>query len=155
MLERILDWIGIEKHEIGRQGLTRYLTRWVLCGKRDPETGLRRWGPPSHRVFIHWFHNGDPESYLHDHPWSFWSLIIWGGYWEHTESGKRWYGPLRLLRRPANWRHRVELPDGRRCWTLVWTGSKERSWGFWCPRGFMPWRQHDSNMQAGIPGCGE
>lgn len=135
------------RYDIARKGLDRYLTRWDLLGNRFAGAG--------HHLFVHLFHRGDAEPYFHDHPWPFWSLILWGGYWEHTPEGRRWYGPLRLLRRPADWRHRVELPAGRRCWTLVWTGAKARSWGFWCPRsGFLPWRQHQANQDAGLPGCG-
>jgi hypothetical protein len=145
-LERILDFLKVEKHEIGRKGLDRYMTRWVLHG---PRQGLGQ------KVYLHYFHNGDPEAYFHDHPWPFWSLILWGGYWEHTPRGRRWYGMFSLLRRPADWQHRVELPRGQRCLTLVWTGSKNRAWGFWCPSiGFLPWREHEANEAAGKPGCG-
>ncbi len=153
MLERLLDWL-LEKHEIGRRGLPRYLTRWVLWGRKGPD-GTRRNGPGG-KIFLHWFHRGDAEAYFHDHPWPFWSLILWGGYWEQTPAGKRWYGPLSLLRRPAEWKHRVEVPDGRRCWTLIWTGPKVRTWGFHCPgAGFIGWRKHEANQAAGLPGCGE
>jgi hypothetical protein len=147
--ERLLGWLRVERHDIGRLGLDKYLTRWVLLGQRFGADGKGK-------VFLHWFHRGDAEPYFHDHPWPFWSLILWGGYWEHTPAGRRWCGPLSLLRRPAEWRHRVELPEGKRCWTLVWCGPRARSWGFWChDKGFLPWRQHEANQAAGKPGCGE
>lgn len=153
-----LRLLGRECHEIGRRGLPRYLTRWTLLGKRFGQGG---------KLYLHCFHRGDAESYFHDHPWPFWSLILWGGYWEFTPGKgatwapscpvgqhRRWYGPLRLLRRPAQWRHRVELPAGRRCWTLVWTGARERSWGFWCPaKGWRHWREHEASQAAGGSGC--
>lgn len=150
LVERLAFWLlarlGVEVHEIGRHGLDRYLTRWTLLG--------RRFGPGP-KLFLHCFHRGDAEDYFHDHPWPFWSLILAGGYHEHTPAGRRWCGPLRFLRRPAEWRHRVTLPAGRRCWTLVWTGTKTRSWGFWCPAGWIPWRQHAANLAAGRAGCGD
>ena len=150
-MEHLVGWLmrllRREVFEIGRKGLDRYLTRWTLWG--------RRFGEGS-KVFLHLFHRGDAEPYFHDHPWPFWSLILWGGYWEESEAGRKWYGPGRLLRRPAEWRHRVELPPGRKCWTLIWCGVRVRSWGFWCPgTGFLPWRQHEANQSAGLPGCGE
>lgn len=149
LIEWLLDRFGCERFEIGRKGLPVYLTRWTLLGQRFGDAGKGK-------VFLHLFHRGDSEPYFHDHPWPFWSLILAGGYWEHTERGRRWYGPGSLLRRPAEWRHRVELPPGRVCWTLVWTGPKVRGWGFWCPRiGFIPWRQHAVNEASGLPGCGE
>jgi hypothetical protein len=39
--------------------------------------------------------------------------------WYGPGSRTRWYGPGSLLRRPAEWQHWVEVPDGRTCWTLV------------------------------------
>ena len=154
-LERILSWMKIERHDIGRQGVGTYLTRWVLFGPRDQATGTRRYGHGP-KVFLHLFHRSDVEPYFHDHPWPYWSLILWGGYHEETPQGRRWYGPLSLLRRPAEWQHRVDVPEGQRCWTLLWIGTKVRSWGFWCPKtGFLPWRQHEANQSAGKPGCGE
>lgn len=154
LLERFLKWLGVERHDIGREGVGTYLTRWVLYGRKAAD-GMRRHGD-SQKVFLHCFHRGDVEPYFHDHPWPFWSLILAGGYWEHTAKGKRWYGPGSILRRPAHWQHRVELPEGQRCWTIVWTGLKVRSWGFICPQGgWIPWREHEANQAAGLPGCGE
>jgi hypothetical protein len=132
-----------ERHDIGRQG-SPYLTRWVLLGQRFG---------PGQKLFLHCFHRSDSDAALHDHPWNFWSLILCGGYWEHTATGKHWYGPGRLLRRPATWQHRVELPPGKRCWTLFWTGSKVRSWGFWCPAGWIPWHQFVDREEHGLSGC--
>lgn len=150
-MERIVNFLAWvlcrEIWEIGRKGLPRYLTRWTIWGKRFSDT-------PRHNVFLHLFHRGDAEPYFHDHPWAFWSLILWGGYWEHSEQGRIWYGPLSLIRRPAHWAHRVELPEGRRCWTLIWCGPKTRSWGFHCPeRGWIGWREHQTNQEGGGSGC--
>jgi hypothetical protein len=158
---RFIGWLmrvlRRERHNISRKGPPDYLTRWTLWGARFADR-------PRHNVYLHCFHRGDAESYCHDHPWPFWSLILWGGYWEWTREWdeeaamycqvRRWKWPGMLLRRPADWQHRVELPPGRRCWTLVWCGPKVRSWGFWCPAGnWIPWRQHQANQDAGGPGC--
>ncbi len=147
MIARSVEWLLSRlfcRHDITRPGRPAYLTRWDLRGNRHR---------PGRHLFVHLFHRGD-EPYDHDHPWPFWSVILAGGYWEHTPAGRRWYGPFRLLRRPADWRHHIELPPGRRCWTLVWTGPRVRGWGFWCPSGWIPWRQHAANLEAGLPGCG-
>jgi hypothetical protein len=152
-MERFVRWLlsalRRERFNISRKGVPTYLTRWTLLGARFGSERRRK-------LFLHCFYRGDFEPYFHDHPWPFWSLVLWGGYWEHTATGRRWYGPLSLLRRPAHWAHRVELPPNQRCWTLVWAGRKERSWGFLCPgRGWIPWREHEANQHAGLPGCGE
>lgn len=146
-----------ERHDLARRGDV-YLARWVLWGKR--------FGPGG-KVFLHKFHRGDQDDALHDHPWPFWSLILWGGYWEETLTGvadpgtgvavrqRRWHEPGSLLRRPAEWLHRVVLPPGRHCWTLVWTGPKERSWGFLCRDGRrVPWRAFVGRVEDNLDGCG-
>lgn len=144
------------KEVIHRDG-DPYLTRWWLV-----DTQHRG------RLYLHRFHRSDADVH-HDHPWSFWSLILKGGYYEWTPSPwicrdtpgcsepevARWYRPGRLLRRPATWRHRVEIPTDLRgrVWSLVWTGPKVRDWGFWCPRGWIPFQEHNSRREATGEGC--
>lgn len=152
-LLRLIDRIARERADIGRpEGL--YLTRWVLLGSR--------YGPPGSRaVFLHRFHRSDPD-HLHDHPWGFVSVILAGGYWEHTPADpknpagptrRRWYSPGRILVRPADWRHRIELAPGRKCWTLIFRGVKLKEWGFFCPNGYIDWRKYVSRLDAGRPVC--
>lgn len=140
----------LHREDIQRRGFPEYLTRWTLLGRLKSAGGT---GP---RLLLHLFHRGDVEPYFHDHPWPFVSVILAGGYWEHTAAGRRWYGPLRVLVRPALWRHRVELPPGRKCWTLVLAGWRCRPWGFICPegKGWIHWREHAVNEARGGAGCG-
>lgn len=99
---------------------------------------------------------------LHNHPWLFYSLILRGGYWEHTppvdqhkvdisnsydgiDSVKKWIRPGSLLKRPAHWIHRLEIPINTPCWTLVVTMNKTRGWGFFTKKwGFLDWRNYKS-----------
>lgn len=104
----------------------------------------------------------DEDRALHDHPWSFLSIILRGGYFEisetfegkkttlvrngfafmRTEEGRltiQWPKNLSAYR-PATYRHRVKLISFDEtsqevpCWTLIVTGPHVREWGFWCPR---------------------
>lgn len=155
-LERLADRIARERFDITRSWTNvPYLTRWSLLGQRQEGT----WA-----VYLHRFQRSDYDE-MHDHPWPFTSIILAGGYWEETPARgwvnglgprqKRWYGPGRILTRPANWVHRVVIPDGQEAWTLIVRGKKQRGWGFWCPlTGFMPWRQHLANMDMTGSGCG-
>jgi hypothetical protein len=89
-----------------------YLTRWFI------------WRGKNLGIYIHKFHRSDEDRALHDHPWSFLSIILWRGYYEVTQNKKgarllyanapliqikkrKW--PGMILYRPATWRHRVEL----------------------------------------------
>lgn len=116
-----------------------YLTRWYLF--RKDWLG----------IFLHRFHRSDEDRALHDHPWAFVTFILWRGYFEHTPCyckdpncaattiKRKW--PLMICYRPATWRHRVELVDGKVAWTLVFRFRERRIWGFWEKSGFIPWNK--------------
>lgn len=144
LIERILKWLGRQRFEIGRGDDGKYLTRWMLLGKRD--------GASRYRLMLHHFQRSDLDTF-HDHPWWFVSLILWGGYWEETPAGRKWYRPGRLLFRPAEWRHRVEIRG--ECWTLILTGPKVREWGFWCPSGWRHWTKAVRSQEASGNACAE
>jgi hypothetical protein len=75
---------------------------------------------------------------LHDHPWNYISLILWGGYWEWTYIkllnkqflAKKWYCPGSILFRKANIPHKLEIPTNKYCISLIFTSYKLRDWGF-------------------------
>jgi len=66
---------------------------------------------------LHVILRSDDDRAPHDHPWTFATLMLKGGYWEHThsnvkgETNRQWIGPgrLRLCRAPHA--HRLELPE--------------------------------------------
>lgn len=72
LVSHVLAFLGVERQDIGIRG-DPYLTRWFIVG------GLESQG---RRVYLHYFHRGDQERALHDHPWAFTSLVIWPGYYE-------------------------------------------------------------------------
>lgn len=94
-----------------------YAERWTL---ETPFGSLR---------LHHWLTGDDPRA-LHDHPWSFVTIILSGGYADVTEHGRERMGPGRVRFRPAGHRHTVEVGKGG-CWSLVITGPHTRFWGFW------------------------
>jgi hypothetical protein len=117
-------------------------------------------------LFLHHILMSDHDRCPHNHPWHFWSLILWGGYWEETFANGpedhenrvlKWYGPGSFRRMSCDHTHRVLLPedvrtefrDGytmefrepRPTWSLVFVSGKKRSWGFWQKGTFVLWRQ--------------
>lgn len=105
-------------------------------------------------VFLHEFIRGDGERCLHDHPWSFVTIILRGGYWEtvakpevdcfDSESFIYWREPGRVLYRPAEFSHRIDIePPGGfnddEPWSLVFVGPKVRDWGFYTLNGWKRW----------------
>src|SRR6266576_3765132 len=115
------DIVNCERH--------LYLTRWYLIRTRFVG------------VFLHRFHRSDEDRALHDHPWNFITIILWRGYLEHSPTGTRRLWPGTIHWRPATWRHRAELIDGKSAWTLIIRFREHRMWGFWMPQGFVPWNK--------------
>ena len=91
-------------------------------------------------IYLHRLHVSDEDRALHDHPWSFLSWLIGGGYYEHTAEGRFWRRRFSLLWRPAEWRHRLELR--RPTWTLVIRGSRRRRWGFVIAGRWVGWQAY-------------
>ncbi len=105
-----------------------YLTRYTIF--RCPLFG----------VFLHHIHRSDSDRSLHDHPWSFVSVILKGGYTEelrlrpgHHEVG--WRGPGSILVRPAKAAHRVTMNSPT--WSLVLVGRRSRDWGYHTESGWV------------------
>jgi len=100
-------------------------------------------------IYIHKFTRSDYDRALHDHPWAFLTFILGPGYFEeHDQTPDRrkvteWHGPGSLLYRPALWRHRVILIEGKPTWSLVFVGYRQRAWGFWLEDGWCWWKKHN------------
>ena len=128
-----LNWL--ERHDrkriiMDRQCNEPLLTRYYLFLK-DRKTF-------PFNVFLHKFHKGDPGN-VHDHPWSYATLILAGGYWEYTPNfknnkmiseTKHWRGPGHFrVCKPTSY-HRIELKPGVTPWTLFMPGPQRQEWGF-------------------------
>lgn len=102
---------------------------------------MRRWKLVDRSFFGVRLHNilrSDSDRELHDHPFTFLSIILRGGYFEHTADGRRtWYGPGSVVVRSGEALHRLELP--RPAWTLVLRGPNRRTWGYLTPTGWRAW----------------
>lgn len=122
----VMDIRGCEAHGDVEE---TYLMRAILIDSRRG------------RLMLHWFKRSDADREMHDHPWNFWTIMLWHGYVEHTPKGQRRLWPGMILYRPATHRHRVKLINRKPAVTLVWAGPKVRSWGFWEDGRFAPWRE--------------
>lgn len=134
---------------------------FIIGGEDDPYL-LRWYLLPRNRFFnlyLHKFMRDDDDRALHDHPWWFVSLMLKGNYRELTDAGIEIRTAPSVAYRTATHRHRIVLDrrcDGSLvpCWTLVLTGAKKRLWGFYCPKGFVPWFDFVAQDDAGNVGRG-
>lgn len=138
----------------------------------DGRIYLDRWGIESIRlggIFIHKMSAPDPGPHLHNHPWWFGSLILWGGYYEQRTTEDEILsqgviprtGSLYSVRQVRNWLswksfplnecHRIENLKRNTSWSLVVHGPTKRGWGFFLPNGstgssyWVPWRVYEAS----------
>lgn len=123
-----------------------YLLRWWVI-PRNPFCG----------VYLHDIRKSDDDSAFHDHPWQNTSILLLGGYIEHTPDGVFDRREGDVVHRPAGALHRLEMIPGQRAISLFLTGPVERDWGFACPHGWVHWRDFTGSDDLGWigRGCGE
>ena len=102
---------------------------------------------PWFSIKLHWIHKPDPDRDLHDHPWWFVSFVLSGGYREMTcadptvhpqvENTVRWFNM-----KNSREAHRISYVMPKTL-TLVITGGKKKSWGFYDNMGrFTDWKTY-------------
>lgn len=101
---------------------------------------LRLIQTPWFGLYLHFIYREDMDPVPHDHPWTFWRLVLRGGYIEHYfDNPARGKYILRVQRRgvlgrfPVEHAHRIVLVKPGTV-SLVLVGRKSRVWGFWGPR---------------------
>jgi hypothetical protein len=75
---------------------------------------------PWFNIYLHHFLRSDNDRHFHDHPWHFLTILLAGGYIEHTPCGTFRRRRFSVLVRPAWWQHWVEIqPRFGHCSLLV------------------------------------
>lgn len=75
----------------------------------------------------HWLYSDDLRA-PHDHPYSFFTIVLWGSYIDLSDKNDKLNtGSVRY--RHATHRHCVQID--KPCWTLLFTGPENRRWGFY------------------------
>ena len=127
-------------------GLRRYISRFraVIHLEGDPYlVRFRLLVTQSLCGYLHHILRSDADRNLHDHPFDFVTIVLWGGYYEHTPAGRRWCPPGTVIRHSAEDLHRIEIPAGQTAWTLFLRGPRTRDWGFQTPDGWIDWRDYE------------
>lgn len=116
-------------------------------------------------ILLHRLRRPDHDRDMHDHPWSFFSVVLWGWYEEvigawtrptnndwvmlWDESGQARNRPqIRRQIRIFNFKRADRMDPHRISYvapgtlTLVFHGPKRRDWGFHTPQGWVPQREY-------------
>ena len=145
MLLKLLERLGRKRIIMDRVDNEPYLERYYLFLKDRKNFPFN--------IFLHKFLKGDPDD-VHDHPWSYATLILKGGYYEwipqFNEIGelscevRKWRGLGHFRICSPNSYHRIELKEGVTAWTLFMPGPQKRDWGFLVKN---RWVQHEQYMK--------
>jgi hypothetical protein len=106
-------------------------------------------------IMIHWINGPDPEPDMHDHPVTFLSIILRGGYTEDvlmTENFGDFLGGWPVIRR-INRRWFNFIRAGKHVHSIQWVapetvtlcfvGPKVREWGFHTKDGWVHWKEYN------------
>jgi len=123
---KLMDKLGRRRVITERDSDVPYLIRYYLFLKERKNFPFNI---TLHKVLV------SDEPTLHDHPWSYGTLILKGGYWENTPKGRFWRGPGHFRYRDASDLHYLELEKDKEgnecpCWSLFFMGRKSGTWGF-------------------------
>lgn len=137
------------KTRLYKSGTSWCLWRWTLT---DSEyiTRLHLIKTPLFAICLHWINKPDPEPYLHDHPVSFLSLILTGGYHEQRKiNGKlsikerNWFN---LVKADKNDQHSI-ISVKPNTVTLAFMGPKVREWGFHAGSVWIWWKDYYKELR--------
>tara|TARA_B100000405_G_scaffold266730_1_gene204293 strand:- start:114 stop:500 length:387 start_codon:yes stop_codon:yes gene_type:complete len=112
LLDRGPSWPDYDKAE-------PFMIRYYLLFRKRP-----KWFP--FNILLHKILKSDLGD-LHDHYWSYITIILKGGYWETNENGTFWRGPGYIGFRKASDRHSLKIPKDKPAWTLLLAGPNKGS----------------------------
>jgi hypothetical protein len=126
---------------MSREGRRRWSVneRFVIGKPHNPM--MERWRllqTPWFGVYVHFIYREDLDPVVHDHPWAFVSLVLFGGYDELYTADPRSSDASVTQRHRMGRSHLFPLTAAHRIthvrrWTttLVFVGPKRRVWGFY------------------------
>lgn len=117
---------------------------------------------PWFAICLHWILKPDAEPYVHDHPVTFLSLILRGGYCEERQqvwSGYAQRDEVRTTHRTHRWFNFIRASKGDRhrithvfpkTLTVCFMGPKTREWGFWIDGKWVYWKDYYTKQREGV-----
>jgi len=131
LFHKVMDSLGRYRLIPDRRTGSDYLHRYYLFLKDRENFPFN--------VTLHKIVRSD-DPIFHDHPWAYTTVILKGGYWEHTpifsdtgvliSENRIFKGPGSIIRRGAKEYHWLELDNNKPATTLFFMGKQLRDWGF-------------------------
>lgn len=105
-------------------------------------------------VFLHDIYEDDGDRDCHNHPWSFLSIVLRGEYTERYYPEPETRPTYYVLKRHTNRSihkmgrtaaHRI-IDASPRLKTLILTGPRQSTWGFFCDGVFIDWQDYEREI---------
>lgn len=101
---------------------------------------------PWFAICLHWMRGPDLSPFEHDHPVSFLSIVLRGGYTETRNGTVRNRPCFNFIRASADDSHRIIFAEPKTL-TLCFMGPKVREWGFHTDTGWVGWRDYYASVR--------
>lgn len=139
------------QHRKYKSGTLWCVWRWTEV---DSEyiTRLHLIKTPWFALCLHWLNKPDPEPFNHDHPVTFLSIILRGGYTEQRNGKLRSHYWFNFIRASADDQHTIVAVRPHTL-TLCFMGPKTREWGFHQPNGtWIYWKDYYARQRERLRG---
>lgn len=155
MLDRIIDESVAPptRRDASKPRWGLFVRQFDLVRTSDGTTYLTRWwiiATPMGGLVLHRMQAPDARITIHDHPFSFASFVLRGGYIERRLRPREMVIDDRRVVRRVNVMRKHDAHSIIRLlrvptWTLLFVGPQRRTWGFWHEIGGGEWRwiRHD------------
>ena len=133
-----------------------FLTREIKS--KEGKLHFQRWRllqTPWFAVYIHRIFKHDEDKHCHDHPWSFVSVILSGGYAvgvPNTLGRRVYFAPDASYNKSTSF-HKLARLYRVPTTTLVFTGPRNREWGYSVDGEWVHNKEYRMRKRAGHYGC--
>ena len=101
---------------------------------KDGVLHFRRWqvlGTPWFTINLHGIYHEDEERDLHNHPFDFISIVLFGSYTEKLNSGKTNERKIfNIAKRKSDVFHKIEKLHSKKIFTLNLMWNRKKEWGY-------------------------
>lgn len=106
---------------------------------------------PLFALYVHDIHEPDGDRAPHNHPWTFISIVLRGHYTEHVHVDpdperkrvetivEKTHKRFSIHKMPQSQAHTI-VEAGPNLKTLILTGRRRSSWGFFTDKGYVDWK---------------
>jgi len=152
--------------------LFRYLFLAKEIKSKSGELHFQRWRivwTPLFAIYIHYIAKSDEDKHPHNHPWNFYSFILYGGYKETLTKETSFaqyamsiifkipcpsytttvdtFKQFSFISRDRLWFHKISLL--KPTWTLVFTGKNYKDWGYLVDNQHVNFEEYRKNKNEG------